>query len=103
MSSEEPLWRKGFNTVERMIGLPLERVVQTNQFAVALAHLTALQSSLSRRLARLQQRALHLGNVPAWTDVAQLVSQVARLERGIVALSEQIEREFARQDRNREP
>ena len=91
MSAARPLWRKGFDTLERGIGQPLEQLVNTDQFVVALAFATTAQRKLRRRLGRLQQRALHLGNIPAWSDVAQLVSQIDRLERRVIALSEQLE------------
>jgi polyhydroxyalkanoate synthesis regulator phasin len=93
MATERPLWRKGFDAVERPVARRLETLVQGEQFLDVLAVATHVQRRLSRRLERAQRRLLHIGNLPARTDVARLSEQVARLERQLRDVSKRLEDE----------
>lgn len=93
MANERPLWRKAIDAVERPVGSRLENLVQDERFSDVLAVKTHLQRALSRRLERAQRRLLHIGNLPARTDVARLSEQVARLERQLRDVSNRLEDE----------
>jgi hypothetical protein len=93
MAKQHPLWRKTFDAVERPIGNRLEALVQTGPFIDALTLTRRLQRRLQQRLQHAQRQLLHLGNLPARTDVARLSEQVARLERQLRDLSTRLEDE----------
>ena len=65
----KPLWRRAFDAVERPTAGRLERAVQTEVFADALARFVGLRSAVGRRAERASRRALHRLNLPAASDV----------------------------------
>lgn len=93
MANERPLWRKAIDAVEHPVGSRLENLVQDGRFLDVVAVATHLQRRLGRRLEGAQRRLLHIGNLPASTDVAQLSAQVARLERQLRDVSKRLEDE----------
>jgi hypothetical protein len=92
--SRSPL-RRAFDTVERALGGPLERLTHSEEFADAVAVVQAVEAGGRALYQRVTADALHRINVPAWSDVARLQRQLARLERRLADLSRELERSHA--------
>lgn len=86
MAPQPPTWRRAFDTVERGVGMPLERLVRSDRFFDAVALATRSRAQANHQLERVSRRALHLLNIPTATDVRRLGDQVNRMDRRIVAL-----------------
>jgi hypothetical protein len=87
----QPAWRRGFDRVERIVGRPLERVVDTSRFAEVLVLAFRAQGVVGRLAERQTRAALHLCNIPSRSDVKRINRQLAVLANEIRRLSEQIE------------
>jgi hypothetical protein len=85
--SGAPLWRRGFDALERPLGNVLADVARSGPFADGLALTLRLQRRLQREVERRTRRVLHLANLPAATDVRRLSQQLAQLQRQVRALS----------------
>jgi predicted anti-sigma-YlaC factor YlaD len=80
-------WVKAFRRVERTVGGPLERAVQSDAAIAAMIRLAALQGTVQRQVERSLRFYLHLWNVPAHSDVRALAEQMARIDRRLRELS----------------
>ena len=87
-----PLWRLGFDVIERPIGAASETWMQTDVFMDALAGSWKVQRRMTRKLERGVGAWLGLFGVPRRSDVTQLVNQVASLERQVRQLTRELER-----------
>jgi hypothetical protein len=90
MSSRQPLWLQVVHRLERAIGEPVESAVQSDAYFDAMAQMTRARSQLIGAAEGLSRRCLHLVNLPAGTDVRRVREQLARMERRLNALSEEI-------------
>jgi hypothetical protein len=86
-----PLWRKGFDTIERSVGRPLESVARSEVFFDLLAVSTRARRRAVNRLQLVSSNALHLVNLPTSSDVRQLREQITRMERRMAGLTKQID------------
>jgi hypothetical protein len=86
MPPRPPTWRRAFDTVERGVGMPLERLVRSERFFDVVTLATRSRSGVNRQLERVSRRALHLLNIPTATDVRRLSDQVNRMDRRVVAM-----------------
>jgi hypothetical protein len=77
----KPLWRSGFDRLERGVGAPLERFVQTTSFARAATTLLRVESVTRHTVERRLGQFWHVANLPTRTDVAHLRGQVSQLDR----------------------
>jgi hypothetical protein len=91
MSDSRPLWRQGFDEVDRRLSPRVEHIVHSEQFADATVVASRLQSQLRRRTERALRQGWHFWNLPAGSDVKRLSDQVASLERRVRDLSKQLE------------
>jgi hypothetical protein len=96
--SRPPLWRQMYNRVEHAVAPRLEAAVQTDMFASALAAATKARAELDRRrsqvadrLGAVGARGLHLWNLPAAHDVAQLRAEILELDRRVRDLARQLD------------
>jgi hypothetical protein len=91
MPSQSPLWRRGFDRLERVIGEPLEVAARSDAFfdGVALARRT--QEALTGLARALSRRSLHLFGIPAESDVRHLREQLAHVDRQLREISKQLE------------
>jgi hypothetical protein len=90
--ADKPLWRKGFDAVDRRVAGPAERAVRTDLFNDAIALGLRVQRRLQREAERRTRRALHTVNVPAASDVKRVSDQVAALQRQVRSLQHELER-----------
>jgi hypothetical protein len=86
MSPQPPTWRRAFDTAERGVGAPLEKLVRSERFFDAVTAATRSRSVVNRQLERISRRALHALNIPTATDVRRLNDQIARMDRRLVAI-----------------
>lgn len=87
----QPLWRQAVDRAERAVGPPLEELVRTEQFAIAVGLASRAQTIVRRETERASRRVLHLWNLPAGSDIKRIMSQVADLQRQVRDLSHRIE------------
>jgi hypothetical protein len=91
VSPGQPAWRRVFDRVERAVGEPLEQAAASNHYIDVIVLQLKLQSALNRALRRTIERqigaALHLINVPTYSDVRRLGRQLTTLTGEVRALS----------------
>jgi hypothetical protein len=91
MADGKPLWRQGFDAIERRVAGPAETTVRSDLFNDALAVTFRVQRRLRREVERRSRRALHSVNLPAASDVKRVSEQVATLERQVRSLQHELE------------
>ena len=89
-SNSKPLWLKVVLKVERAIGEPIERAVRTETYFDVVTKATRATKGVKRRAEGTSRRALHLLNLPAGSDVSRLREQLARVERRLAMLSDDV-------------
>ena len=87
-----------FDSVEREIAPRLERLVRTEQFAVAAGLASQVQRTLQRQASRSTRRVLHMMNLPAGTDVSRILNELGQLKQQVRDLKDQLERKEAELD-----
>lgn len=88
--SSAPLWLQAVYRLERAIGGPVESAVHSNAYFDAVARLTRARSRATGAAEGLSRRCLHLLNLPAGTDVRRVREQLARMERQMNVLADEI-------------
>ena len=89
--SAKPLWLRAVYRLERAVGEPVEAAVRTETYFDLMTKVTRTTKSVKRKAAGASTRGLHLLNLPAGTDLARMREQLARMERRINELSENVE------------
>lgn len=85
-----PLWKQVFDTVEGRVGPVLDELMTRDDVVTALVLAQRTRGEIDRRLERTSRRVLHLLNLPAGSDVNRLLAHIARLEREIGDLRNQL-------------
>jgi hypothetical protein len=85
-------WKQAFSAWERAVGAPLEKLVQTEGFADALATFVKGQSVVRRDAGQLLEKWLHVLRLPAASDVQSLQEQVRALEQEVRSLRRELRR-----------
>ena len=86
-----PLWLRAVHRLERAIGEPIEAAVRTDAYFDVVAHATRARSLATGAAEGVSRRCLHVLNLPAGTDVRRLREQLARMERRLQALTDELE------------
>ena len=86
-----PLWLRAVHRLERAIGEPIEAAVRTDTYFDVVAHATRARSLATGAAEGVSRRCLHLLNLPAGTDVRRLREQLARMERRLQVLTDELE------------
>jgi hypothetical protein len=89
--SAKPLWVRAVYRLERVVGEPVEAAVRTDTYFDLMTKATRTTRTVKRTVTGVSTRGLHLLNLPAGTDVRSLREQLARMERRLNRLSEQVE------------
>ena len=89
-SNGVPRWLEAVRSLERAIGVPVERFVTSDAYFDLLPHLYRAQEQLEELTAAATDRWYRLLNVPTGSDVRQLREQLSRLERQVEKLSKQL-------------
>jgi hypothetical protein len=88
-----PLWRRAYDTADRLVTPRLEELVRTPGFAQGAALLRRVEA-LGRSAARdVSARGWHLLNLPAGSDVHRLRAQIGQLDREVRRLTVRVENE----------
>jgi hypothetical protein len=90
-----PLWRLAFDTIERPIAAASETWVQTDVFMDTLALTWKVQKRVVREMHRGLGLWLGVWDMPRRSDVNELVTQVASLERQVRQMARELERREA--------
>ena len=88
-----PMWRRAYDTADRLVTPRLEELVRTSGFAQGAALLRRVEA-LTRAAARdVSARGWHLLNLPAGSDVHRLRAQIGQLDREVRRLTVRVENE----------
>ena len=90
MSAGRPLWLRAVLRLERAIGEPIEAATRSDAYFDVVAHATRARARTRGAAEEISRRCLHLLNLPAGTDVRRVREQLARMERRMAALSDEI-------------
>jgi hypothetical protein len=86
----QPLWLRAVYRLERAIGEPIEAAVRSDTYFDVVAHATRARSRAQEAAEGVSRRCLHLLNLPAGSDVRRVREQLARMERRLATLSDEI-------------
>jgi hypothetical protein len=89
--SKAPLWLHTIHRLERAIGGPLECALHSDTYFDLVAEATRARGRAGRTVEGLSRRWLHLLNLPAGSDIRRLREQLARMERRVAHLSQELE------------
>jgi len=87
-----PVLRQVFDSVEREIAPRLEKLVRTEQFAIAAGLVNQLQRVVQQQAGRSTRRALHMLNLPAGTDVSRILNEIGQLRQQVRDLQDELAR-----------
>jgi hypothetical protein len=92
----QPAWRRAFDKLERTVGEPLEDAVASQRYIDLVVKGTKAQLAFNRIVKRAVDdqiaRALHLFNVPAYSDMRRLSRQLTTLTGEMRGLTQQADR-----------
>ena len=92
----QPAWRRAFDKLERTVGEPLEDAVASQRYVDLVVKGTKAQLAFNRIVKRAVDdqiaRALHLFNVPAYSDMRRLSRQLTTLTGEMRGLTQQADR-----------
>ena len=94
-----PLWLDAVRRIERLIGVPVERMVTSDAYFDALPKLRRLQMQMVELVATSTDQWFRLFNVPAGSDVRHMREQLSRMERQL----EKLTKELADREDGRKP
>lgn len=89
MSSEKPPWRKAIEDYERAIGAPLEKFIQSDEFADMAAKAAKGQGEMPQlpQMPGSTTEWLHSMNLPAASDIEELRTEIQALREDVRALT----------------
>lgn len=90
MSSKQPLWLQAIHRLERAVGEPIEKVVRSDTYFDVVTKATRATAKTRRTVVGTSTRVLHVLNLPADSDVRRMREQLARMERRLNQLSEDV-------------
>ena len=76
-----PFWLDAVRRFERAIGVPVERAVTSETYFDLLPYLRRAQAHVESTMATLTDEWYRLLNIPTGSDVRQMRTQLARMER----------------------
>lgn len=85
-----PLWLDAIRRFERLIGVPVERMVTSDAYFDALPKLRRLQTQMVELVATYTDEWFRLFNVPAGSDVRHMREQLSRMERQLEKLTKEL-------------
>jgi polyhydroxyalkanoate synthesis regulator phasin len=78
-----PMWKQVFDAVDRRVSPAINELAKSEDVTNLAALGRRSQSELNRRMEQASRRALHLLNIPAGSDMNRLLAHIARLEREV--------------------
>src|SRR5437763_10051155 len=90
MPADQPLWLKLILRVERTIGEPVESAVRSDTYFEVISKANRVRRRATGAVEGVSRRALHVLNLPAASDIRRMRQQLARMERRLNQLSEEV-------------
>jgi hypothetical protein len=90
MPANQPLWLTAVQRLERLIGEPVEAAVRTDTYFDAVTTINRARRKTIGLVEGVSKRAWHMVNLPAGTDVRRMREQLARMERRLNQLGEEV-------------
>jgi hypothetical protein len=90
MPANQPLWLRAVLRVERTIGEPVESVVRSDMYFDLISTTTRVRRKAQGAAEGLSRRCLHMLNLPAGSDIRNVRQQLARMERRLNQLSDEV-------------
>src|SRR5438270_13171486 len=88
--ADQPRWLTAVLRVERAIGEPIESAVRSDAYFDLITTTTRLRRRAVGAAEGVSRRCLHLLNLPAGTDIRRMRQQLARMERRLNQLSDEV-------------
>lgn len=85
-----PLWKQVFDSVEARIAPVVDDLMKRDDVVTAVVLAQRTRGEVDRRVERASRRVLHLLNLPAGSDVNRLLAHIARLEREVGELRNEL-------------
>jgi hypothetical protein len=90
MPADQPLWLKVVLRLERAIGEPVESAVRSETYFDVISTANRVRHRAIGAVEGVSRRALHVLNLPTASDVRRMRQQLARMERRLNQLSEEV-------------
>jgi hypothetical protein len=90
MPANQPLWLRVVLRVERTIGEPIESAVRSDTYFDLISTTTRVRRKVTGTAEGVSRRCLHLLNLPAGSDIRGMRQQLARMERRLNELSDDV-------------
>jgi len=90
MPANQPLWLRVVLKVERAIGEPVESAVRSDHYFELISTTTRVRRKAQGAAEGVSRRCLHTLNLPAGSDIRNMRQQLARMERRLNQLSDEI-------------
>ena len=90
MSSGPPLWLQAVYRLERAIGGPIESAVHSDTYFDVVSQANRARARAIGAVEGVSRRGLHLLNLPAGTDIRRVREQLARMERRLNAVTDEL-------------
>ena len=88
--ANQPLWLRAVLKLERAIGEPVEAAVRSDTYFDLISTTTRVRRRVTGLAEGVSRRALHLINLPAGSDIRKMRQQLARMERRLNQLSDEV-------------
>ena len=90
MPANQPLWLRVVLRLERAIGEPIESAVHSETYFDLVSTTTRVRRRAVGTAEGVSRRCLHLLNLPAGSDIRSMRQQLARMERRLNELSDDV-------------
>jgi hypothetical protein len=90
MPANQPLWLRVVLRLERAIGEPDESAVRSDTYFDLVTTTTRVRRRVLGAAEGLSRRCLHMVNLPAESDIRRMRQQLARMERRLNQLSDEV-------------
>ena len=86
-----PLWRQAFNKAERAVGEPLEKAIETREFADMMSLGAKVRKGFQRQIYGTVNRTLHFVGLSTLKDTRDIARQLNRVQAQLREVSTQLE------------
>jgi hypothetical protein len=90
MPANQPLWLRAVLKLERSIGGPVESAVRSDTYFDLVSKTTRVSRGVRGAAEGVSRRCLHALNLPAGSDIRRVRQQLARVERQLNQLSDEV-------------
>jgi len=90
MPANQPLWLRVVLRLERAVGEPIESAVHSDAYFDLVSTTTRVRRKVVGTAEGVSRRCLHLLNLPAGSDIRGMRQQLARMERRLNDLSNDV-------------